>query len=406
MNFEQAFDVTFTVCATNHLRGLTDTNLRKRGMKTVNKLKVGLTICIAAFAMRAAAQTVTTAVGINGVNTPTQYGTLSLGASAGYGWMQSFNGLPLVINSLGNGVGIGTTTPDQALTVNGNIDIPAFNTNTNAVIGVADATSSAYVSTQRGGLLLQASSAYGTLQSMGGGSVTIHAGNSYSASQGLEGDIILQSGVNLDNVTTSSYVSLGSRSNEVMRATSSGYVGIGTPSPGATLEVNGTIKIDTTGTNGLTFSGAPGTQTTPWTSVLCGGDYAESVDVTGNRMHYEPGDLLVIDPSAPGKFLKSAEAYSTLVAGIYSTKPGAVGRRQSAAKSVDEVPMAMIGIVPTKVSAENGPIKTGDLLVTSSTVGYAMKGTDRERMLGAVIGKALGRLESGTGVVEVVVTLQ
>jgi len=68
--------------------------------------------------------------------------------------------------------------------------------------------------------------------------------------------------------------------------------------------------------------------------------------------------------------------------------------------------MAMVGIVPTKVSAENGPIGSGDLLVTSSTLGHAMKGTDRERMLGAVIGKALGSLDSGTGMIEVVVTLQ
>ena len=68
--------------------------------------------------------------------------------------------------------------------------------------------------------------------------------------------------------------------------------------------------------------------------------------------------------------------------------------------------MAMVGVVPTKVSAENGPIKRGDLLVTSSASGYAMKGTDRSRMLGAVIGKALGHLDSGTGKIEVVVTLQ
>lgn len=35
-----------------------------------------------------------------------------------------------------------------------------------------------------------------------------------------------------------------------------------------------------------------------------------------------------------------------------------------------------------------------------------MKGTDRSRMLGAVIGKAIGYLDSGTGVIEAVVTLQ
>jgi hypothetical protein len=35
-----------------------------------------------------------------------------------------------------------------------------------------------------------------------------------------------------------------------------------------------------------------------------------------------------------------------------------------------------------------------------------MKGTDRSQMLGAVVGKALGSLDSGTGVIEVLVTLQ
>jgi hypothetical protein len=58
------------------------------------------------------------------------------------------------------------------------------------------------------------------------------------------------------------------------------------------------------------------------------------------------------------------------------------------------------------VTAENGPIHRGDLLVTSAKAGYAMKGTDRNRMLGAVIGKAMGSLDSGSGVIEVLVTLQ
>jgi hypothetical protein len=85
-----------------------------------------------------------------------------------------------------------------------------------------------------------------------------------------------------------------------------------------------------------------------------------------------------------------------------------VGRLEPAGSEASkaEVPMAMVGRVPTKVSAENGPIKVGDLLVTSSTMGYAMKGTDRSQMLGAVIGKALGSLDSGKGVIQVLVTLQ
>jgi hypothetical protein len=187
-----------------------------------------------------------------------------------------------------------------------------------------------------------------------------------------------------------------------------GNVGIGTTNPGDTLEVNGTAKIDgalTIGGNGIVFPDGT-SQGTAFSSTLCGGDYAESVDVTGERTKYEPGDVLVIDPKKPSQFLKSFEQYSTSVAGIYSTKPGTVGRRQTAPKNPDEVPMAMIGIVPAKVSAENGAIGPGDLLVTASTPGYAMKGSDRGRLIGAVLGKSMGSLDSGTGVIEVLVTLQ
>jgi hypothetical protein len=71
-----------------------------------------------------------------------------------------------------------------------------------------------------------------------------------------------------------------------------------------------------------------------------------------------------------------------------------------------EVPLAIVGIVPCKVTEENGPIAPGDLLVSSSTPGHAMKGTNRVRMLGAVIGKALEPLSEGKGIIQVLVTLQ
>jgi hypothetical protein len=147
-------------------------------------------------------------------------------------------------------------------------------------------------------------------------------------------------------------------------------------------------------------------QTTAWTGVLCGGDYAEAVNASGPKEFYQPGDVLVLASGAKDEVQKSAEPYSTMVAGIFATKPGVIGRRQTLVAHGAEIPMAMVGIVPTKVTTENGPIHRGDLLVTSSITGYAMKGTDRSRMLGAVIGKAMGSLDSGEGVIEVLVTLQ
>jgi hypothetical protein len=138
-----------------------------------------------------------------------------------------------------------------------------------------------------------------------------------------------------------------------------------------------------------------------------GADYAESVRVTGPTARYEPGDVMVIDTDSESRFARSSSAYSTGVAGVYSTKPGVLGSSHAMdAPAAEEIPLAIHGMVPCKVSAENGPISPGDLLVSASIPGYAMKGTDRSKMLGAVIGKALGSLDHGKGVVQVLLTPQ
>ncbi len=157
------------------------------------------------------------------------------------------------------------------------------------------------------------------------------------------------------------------------------------------------FRVDNTG-KGF-FNG--GTQTG-------GADFAESVAVLKDRSHYQPGDVLVIDRSGNRRLALAQEPYSTLVAGIYSTKPGVLATPHTMDDQAlnHEVPLAIVGIVPCKVSAEHAAIHRGDLLVTSSIPGYAMKGMDRSRMLGAVLGKALEPLENGRGVIEVLVTLQ
>lgn len=143
-------------------------------------------------------------------------------------------------------------------------------------------------------------------------------------------------------------------------------------------------------------------------TATSGADFAESIEVAGARELYSPGDVLVIDPSGNRRVALASEAYSTLVAGIYSTKPGLLGslHLDEARMAQLEVPVAIVGIVPCKVTTENGAIKVGDLLVSSSKAGFAMKGTDRSRMLGAVIGKAMQSLDKGDGVIEVLVSLQ
>jgi hypothetical protein len=156
-------------------------------------------------------------------------------------------------------------------------------------------------------------------------------------------------------------------------------------------------RIDSTG-KGF-FDG--GTQTG-------GADFAESVSAKGASVDYEPGDVLVIDTSADRQFSLSTTPYSKLVAGVYSTKPGVLGtlHASEAPDLPSELPMAVVGIVPCKVSTENGPISRGDLLVTSSTPGHAMRATDATGLSGAIIGKALQPLLLGKGKIEVLITLQ
>ena len=139
-----------------------------------------------------------------------------------------------------------------------------------------------------------------------------------------------------------------------------------------------------------------------------GADFAESFAVVGDHGRYHPGDLLRVDPKSDRRLKLTYKPYSTLVAGIYSTKPGMLAspHHMDDPALASEVPLAVVGIVPCKVSTENGAVRRGDLLVSSSTPGYAMRGTDRRRMLGAVVGKALEPLASGKGVIEVLVTLQ
>jgi hypothetical protein len=135
-------------------------------------------------------------------------------------------------------------------------------------------------------------------------------------------------------------------------------------------------------------------------------DFAEAMDAV-DTAQYEPGDVMMIDETGTRRLTLSDGTYSTKVAGIYSTQPAILGTEHlmDDPRISKEVPLAIVGIVPCKVSAENGAIHAGDMLVTASKAGYAMKGTDREKMLGAVVGKALGSLDKGTGVIEVLVSL-
>ncbi|MDR2234674.1 MAG: collagen-like protein [Chryseobacterium sp.] len=121
-----------------------------------------------------------------------------------------------------------------------------------------------------------------------------------------------------------------------------------------------------------------------------GADVAEAFDVEGSVSEYEMGDILVISTTTDRTVEKSSKPYSDLVAGVYATKPGVLLAEEHIDSDLsDKVPMGVIGVIPTKVCLEGGKIKRGDLLVTSSKAGTAMKANPKKVKVGQVIGKAL-----------------
>ncbi|MEK7680748.1 MAG: hypothetical protein AAB348_01730, partial [Patescibacteria group bacterium] len=132
-----------------------------------------------------------------------------------------------------------------------------------------------------------------------------------------------------------------------------------------------------------------GTSTNP-------GDLAERVDIAIDDS-VEPGDVMVIDQNAPDTYRRSGQSHEQSVAGIISTNPTIiVGNGKTDYTAV----LAMVGRVPVKVSNENGDIQRGDLLITASAPGYAMKydpAKDNKNKMVAVIGVALEPLSETTG---------
>lgn len=139
-----------------------------------------------------------------------------------------------------------------------------------------------------------------------------------------------------------------------------------------------------------------------------GADIAEAFDVTGTTAQYEPGDVLVIATDKDRAVEKSAGAYSTLVAGVYATKPGVLLTEENIDSDLaGKVPMGVIGVIPTKVCMEGGAIKRGDLIVTSSISGVAMKADPDKVKIGQVIGKALQDYNTkGVGKINVLVSIK
>lgn len=120
------------------------------------------------------------------------------------------------------------------------------------------------------------------------------------------------------------------------------------------------------------------------------------------------GTVVVLDGERSNTVLASSQPYDTAVAGVVSALPGIILGEEGSGK----VKVATTGRVKVKVDTSGGPIRVGDLLVTSSKPGIAMRsepiklsGTNFHRP-GTILGKALEPLQEGTGEVLTLLSLQ
>ena len=169
-------------------------------------------------------------------------------------------------------------------------------------------------------------------------------------------------------------------------------IGMGTEVPPERLTVRGNILVQSS-------SGASVAE------IGEGLDYAEGFNVTEDS-DIKAGTVLVIDSDNPGKLTVSRSAYDSKVAGIVA---GAKGLGSGVRLGIGQFDhdVALAGRVYCNVDATEEAIQAGDLLTTSATPGYAMKATDYDRARGAILGKAMQKLEKGQkGQILVLVTLQ
>ena len=228
----------------------------------------------------------------------------------------------------------------------------------------------------------------------------------YLGAAGNEGDLVL-----LDAAATQR-IHLDSEQGRILLTTKSGSEAIELTGGNRELTIRdsgGHDRIALMGVLGrIVIKDSSGNESIMLDSVegdikLANADCAEEFDVLGN-----PDSGTVLTLGRPGMLQPSASSYDSRVAGVVSgtsaRRPGIVLGRNAGRHG--RVPVALCGTVYCKVEADSASIQPGTLLTTSSLPGHAMAAKNRERAFGAVLGKALDALETGRGMIPVLVALQ
>jgi hypothetical protein len=291
------------------------------------------------------------------------------------------------IDYLGN-VGIGTTAPGELLHVAGSA---------NTTVRAETTSASGYV--------------YLTVVGTGGYGGVAYYGPSFATTQFADRvSVISQTntgtgGLDLRADDASGDIRLYTggvaTTNERMRITSGGNVGIGTSAPVFKLVVG----------DGLAATEATSSIQVPRGGICVDNDGWCNASTTGrvSARSFNTGGSDIAENYASDELLEAGDVVITKgnetigkadastvssIIGVVSSSPGFIlGLDEDLTPALTQYPVALVGRVPVKVSLENGLIKVGDKLTISSTMpGVAMKATED----GLVIGTALEDFDGWT----------
>lgn len=182
------------------------------------------------------------------------------------------------------------------------------------------------------------------------------------------------------------------------------------------------------------YSGSPGTNYQGLYADLRSGDAIDLAEyIYDSEGNTAAADVVVADPDKKESVIRSSKPYQASVVGVISTQPHLIMGMELVTDKKTGAPLpnvraarlALSGRVPVNVCGENGAIKPGDYLTTSSIPGTAMKWTlldvnaakdfddlkkilaENEKRRGAIIGKAVESFSgSGTSKIMVLISLQ
>ena len=178
---------------------------------------------------------------------------------------------------------------------------------------------------------------------------------------------------------------------DITGVTAGSYLTGGGSSGSVTLNVDATSANTASKVVARDSSGnfAAGTITATATQA----QYADLAEKYTADEDYEPGTVVIFGGDEEVTACEIEADHR--VAGVVSTDPAYLMNSDA-----DGVAIALKGRVPCKVT---GPVVKGDLMVASSVKGHAK--ADNNAGPGRIIGKAIGEIDSGEGVIEVLVNM-